>query len=516
MNDDQILSQVLMLGYRGMKPSPDILTWIEQRGIGGIKIFGWNTGNLPELAAGIKTMQKGAVESKSGIPLFVATDQEGGWVRHVKDTTSRTPGNMALGASGLPYDAYMTGYYIGQELRILGINMNFAPTVDVYSNPEAHVIGPRAFSSDPVATGTLGMAYMHGMEKAGVISTAKHFPGHGGAEVDSHGALPKINVDMETLWERDLVPYRMTVKEGLSAIMAGHLAFPNITGNDMPATLIPYFAKNVLRERLGFDGILITDDLLMQGALQTGLPIEEICVQALKSGNDMILLSSTPDPNGSLWRRLREEYRRNSDFREQILESVRRILRVKLENLRNDNAVPIFPDPGRVYERIPDSEGTNFFFQQAHRSVSLIRNDRVPYQPAKNERVLLAGPFTAFLRTGSRVYPSADTYYFPYTPFYSASTEEKNRIAEAAGSYDTVIFCLANPSSLELLETIAKKNRNVIVISALTPVYLREISWVGTAIAAYGYDTPSFEAAFSVLEGEIEAYGSTPIPMQTP
>ena len=230
MSDPEVLGQVLMLGYEGTGVSPELLDFITDYHIGNIKIFGWNVESLGKLAESIGTMQKTAMGIGQGIPLIIATDQEGGWVRHIKAGTSITAGNLAIGATGLPYDAYYSGYYIGQELKSLGVNMNFAPTVDVYTNPEAHVIGPRAFSDDPVKTAALAVAYFHGLENAGIIATAKHFPGHGNASEDSHGAMPVIDTDLTTLWDVDLLPYRHLVREGIPAIMSGHLCYPRIGG----------------------------------------------------------------------------------------------------------------------------------------------------------------------------------------------------------------------------------------------------------------------------------------------
>ena len=144
MTEEELLGQVFMLGYVGKRPSGEILNWIRSRNLGGVKIFTRNVDTLAGLAASIDEMQEAAATGRFQIPLFMSTDQEGGWVRHIKLETSQTPGNIALGASRLPQDALLTGYYIGQELKSLGINMNFAPTTDVYSNPSATVIGPRA------------------------------------------------------------------------------------------------------------------------------------------------------------------------------------------------------------------------------------------------------------------------------------------------------------------------------------------------------------------------------------
>jgi beta-N-acetylhexosaminidase len=172
MSDEQALAQTFMLGWVGAEPSPLILDWIRSRNIGGVKIFGWNTEDTKKLAETVGVLQRNSLDTPFGIPLLVATDQEGGWVRHVKGATSETPGNMAIGASGRPIDAYWSGYYIGRELSLLGINMNFAPTVDLYTNTDSTLIGPRSFGADPVQAGILGAAFVKGHKDMGEIGRA--------------------------------------------------------------------------------------------------------------------------------------------------------------------------------------------------------------------------------------------------------------------------------------------------------------------------------------------------------
>jgi len=511
MSEEELLGQVLFLGYWGSSPSEEILEWIRTRNLGGVKIFGWNAGDLRLLTESIRSMQSAAASTRHEIPLLVATDQEGGWVRHVKDSASITPGNMAIGASGLAYDSMQSGYFIGLELRDLGINMNFAPTVDVYSNAEAHVIGPRAFSDDPVQTGFLAAAYARGLSRAGVICTAKHFPGHGDADKDSHGALPIIPADLAQLWDRDLFPYRILIKEGLPAIMSGHLGFPEITGDQTPASLHPYFQKTLLRDKMGFDGIIVTDDLFMTGVRENGEDTATVCVQALKAGNDMIMLSRTPEVAGSTWTRLYELFTTDEAFRTQVLSSVRRVLRTKATYLKGENAVPLMPDVERVERSIPNSDGKSFFFEQACRSVTVIGDTRVPFDAQNGERVLLAGQFQDFLDEGVRRYPQADTHLFPYTPFYYSSSAGRADLRRKAAGYDTIVFCLANPHSLEMLQELEHMAERVIVYSVLTPVYLRETPWVQSAVAVYGLGVDSFRAGFSVLAGDYVPEGTLPI-----
>jgi beta-N-acetylhexosaminidase len=514
MSGEEILGQVFLAGYQSERPTPQLMAWLRGRNIGGVKIFGWNAENLYTLADSVALMQKTACGTKHGIPLFVATDQEGGWVRHIRGGTSVTPGNLAIGASGRPYDAYMSGFYIGREIRALGVNMNFAPTVDVYTNPLAHVIGPRSFSSDPQLTGILSVAFYKGLARAGIISTAKHYPGHGGADGDSHGRMPEISASLDTLWNRDLLPYRLLIAEGLPAILSGHLSFPVVTGDNRPASLSPFFAKELLRGRLGFQGILITDDLYMSGAHWGGLSFAEICVEALAAGNDMIMLSKTPGVNDAIWQAAFRRYQNDEAFRAHIREAAGRILRIKLKYLKKPGG--IFTPNSSEISGIPSAESREFFLDQAARSITLIKDENsiLPFVPAKDEKVLLAGQHRAFLSYGRQRYPQAGEFFFPYEPFYSSSAEDRAAFRRKAQGYDTIIFCLSNPNSLEVLKAIQDFKGRVIVFSILTPVYLAELSWVQAAIAAYSWSAESFKAGFAVLRGDYAAEGVLPIKLQ--
>jgi beta-N-acetylhexosaminidase len=508
MTDDELLGQVFFLGWQGVGPSADILRWIGTRQIGGVKIFPRNVSDLPSLARDVAGMQALALRGRFGIPLFVATDQEGGWVRQIKDETSVSPGNLALGASGVPGDAYRTGYYLGRELSALGINMDFAPTADVYSNPEASVIGPRSFGSDPATTGLLSAAYARGMEDAGVVPTAKHFPGHGSADQDSHGHLPKIDVSLDQLLDRDLIPYRILVREGIPAIMTGHLAFPRIIGNLTPASLSPYFLKGVLREKLGFTGIVITDDMEMEGVLADGTDTAGACRRALEAGNDMVLISHTPATQEHTWKALRAAVRTQAAFRSTLRDSVKRILVAKLRAFR----AAAGPDgPVDVRLAVPAPGAKDFFSQVSARAVTLIGGARIPFRPSPREKILLCGQFPEFLAEGLKRYPGAQTFLFPFSPFYKARPEDRAVVQARAPAFDTVIFCLANYNSLDVLEDLKRLGRRVIVMSTLSPVYLSEVPWVPTSIAVYGDGKDSFRAGYAVLAGDIPATGVLPV-----
>ncbi|MDR2257832.1 MAG: glycoside hydrolase family 3 protein [Treponema sp.] len=507
MSDEQALAQTFMLGWVGAEPSPLIMDWIRDRNIGGVKIFGWNTGDTRRLAETIGALQEASLGGAFQIPLFVATDQEGGWIRHVKGSTSETPGNMAIGASGYPRDAYLAGYYIGRELAILGINMNFAPAVDLFTNRDSVLIGPRAFGGDPVKTGVLGIAFMKGQQAAGIVPTAKHYPGHGDTDLDSHGVLPRIATPFEVLWDRELVPYRMLAGEGLPAVMSGHLAFPNTPAAAVPASLSPWFLKDVLRDKIGYRGIIITDDLMMNGAAAWAGSLSAAAKQALLAGNDIIMLSKTPNLSDPVWGSLLRAMKNEPEFRNRVRDAARRVLAVKLTCLRGEAKVPYIPDLARVDSELPDAEGARFFLSLAARSVTVVKGETPPAVfPLTREnagRVLLAGQYTDFFRAGKAAYPDAVSYWY-------SEVRGAAELAAYAREADTVIFCLSGPEGLPFLRRLEPLKKRVVVLSVLSPVYLEGVSWADGAVAVYSYAPESFIAGFSAMLGRIPAEGKLP------
>ena len=507
MTDEQALAQLIMLGWVGEDPSPLIMEWIRLRNIGGVKIFGWNTADTQRLARAVGTLQSASLRGQFRIPLLVATDQEGGWIRHIKGDTSETPGNMAIGASGYPRDAYLSGYYIGKELALLGVNMNFAPTVDLFTNRSSVLIGPRAFGSDPVTTGILGAAFVRGQMAAGVIPTAKHFPGHGDTALDSHGILPRIEIPYETVWNRELVPYRMLVSEGLPAVMSGHLAFPLLESGLTPASLSSCFLRDVLRGRIGFNGVIVTDDLMMIGATSYMGTLARTAKQAIVAGNDIIMFSSTPFLNDAIWTFLVSSMRDEEDFRRSVRESARRILELKLTYLRGPQSVPYIPDHVKVLAELPDPEGSAFFLDLASRSVTFVKPAPpeliFPLTSENAGRVLLAGRFRDFFTYGRAAFPNAVSFS------YSTATNPLS-IVSAARSVDTVILCLSDNSDLQVLQNLQQLNKRVIVFSVLSPVHIESVPWVSGAVAVYSYAPESFAAGFSAIIGRIPAQGVLP------
>ena len=504
LSDAAALGQLFMVGYQGTAPPEYLLDWVADGRVGGIKIFTRNVTDLEQLRTTIQQLQLLAAPHEQAPPLLVATDQEGGWVRHIKHETSTSAGNLSLGAAALPHDAYYTGLYLGTELAALGINMNFAPTIDLYTDPDATVIGPRAFSSDPTLTGLLAVAYYQGLQSAGVIATAKHFPGHGATSRDSHGALPVVEVTEEQLLTRELVPYRMLIREGIPAIMSGHLAFPLITDGQLtPASLSPHFQRTLLRTRLGFEGVIITDDMEMGGALASTPDPATAVVAAIEAGNDIVLIAHSAYWQEQAWQAARRRMEDDPAFRDTVRASALRVLRMKAQQRewRSVGIAATVPAPGAA----------EFFFESAARGVTVLADGDIPLPALAGMRVLLMGQLPAFFAVGSERLPGAAELRFPYSPFFRAREPYLSHLPRAAADYDLVVFGLSNYNSLQILERMEALAEKLVVVSALTPVYLRSVPWVETAIAVYGTDEASFRAGFGALLGDFEPTGRLPI-----
>ncbi|MCR5294338.1 MAG: glycoside hydrolase family 3 protein [Lachnospiraceae bacterium] len=263
-----------------------------------------------------------------GITPFIAADEEGGRVERLAGRIGAEPvGSMAdLGSDGEAEKAYSAGAYIGSYLKECGFNVDFAPVADVLTNPDNAVIGDRSFGSDPLLVGKMAAEEVRGLSEAGISAALKHFPGHGSTSEDSHKGAAVSYRTIEELRECDLLPFQEGIAAGADFVMAGHISFPNILEDYSPATLSSYFLKDLLRRKLGFEGIVITDALNM-GAVTQLYDSDEAAVRALLAGADMILM---PADFQSAYAGVLRAVSSGQLTEERIDESLERILKVKL------------------------------------------------------------------------------------------------------------------------------------------------------------------------------------------
>ncbi|MBN2655698.1 MAG: hypothetical protein JXR86_01455 [Spirochaetales bacterium] len=293
---------------------------------GGIILFTINFDNPVQTRDLIRGTQ-----SLSSIPLFIAVDEEGGKVARLGNTdrmsVTKLPPAAVIGRTGNREYARMASRVISRELKAFGFNMNMAPVADVNTNSLNPVIGDRTYSSDPEKAGIFVAEVVRTMSDENMISVLKHFPGHGDTSSDSHMGDVVLHHQIDRLESVEFVPFRMGIEAGADAVMTAHIKIPDVTGNDLPATMSPMVLQGILREEMGFKGIIITDAMDM-GAVKNYWSADEAAVNAIKAGADIILMPASLE---EAVKGIKDALVSGTLTEERINESLRRILRVKLK-----------------------------------------------------------------------------------------------------------------------------------------------------------------------------------------
>jgi len=277
---------MIISGFKGTTLNSRTEELIVQQGIGGLILFEHNYKNPEQLLQLIKDLQSFNADNPEIPPLFISVDQEGGRVARLGKPFTKFPPMSCLGKAGSDELAYRFGLGMGKELRAMGINMDYAPVLDVHSNPTNPIIGQRALDSNPKKVARLGAGLIRGFYDAGVIPVGKHFPGHGDTSQDSHLTLPRVERNRESLEKIELVPFRQAIKQGLEVIMTAHVVFPSWDAQQ-PATFSRLILNDMLRNRLQFEGLIISDDLEMQAVKEKLDSIPELGTRA---GIDLFLI----------------------------------------------------------------------------------------------------------------------------------------------------------------------------------------------------------------------------------
>lgn len=344
MTLDEKIGQMLMLSIRSWEKSPVTTTIpaslenvINKYSVGNIILFAENFSSVEDTVKLTHSLQEAL---DSDIPMFISADQEGGYIVRLSTGCSLT-GNMALGATGEESDSFLSGQINGSQLSALGVNVALAPALDINNNPENPVINVRSFSENASLVGKLGAAMIRGMQTQNISACAKHFPGHGDTVVDSHFGLPSIDKTYEEIKNRELIPFKSAIESGVDMIMTAHIQFPKIetekkNGLILPATLSKTFLTDILKGDMGFEGIIMTDSMLMD-AIDSYFTMEEACITAINAGIDIILMpinfSKEKDAKSleNLINAIKNAVSSGEISEERINDAVKRILKVKRE-----------------------------------------------------------------------------------------------------------------------------------------------------------------------------------------
>jgi len=323
----------MMVGFSGLSLSHETRKLINEISVGGVILFARNSDTpqqIERLCADLQSICEGA----GAPPMFIAIDQEGGRVTRLHEPFTHFPPMRKLGEKGSTELALRFARAAARELRAVGINVNFAPVLDVDSNPKNPIIGDRALGDTPGVVSRMSVPIVEGFHLEGVLAVGKHFPGHGDTQEDSHLTLPVVNKTMEELEKCELPPFRHAIQNGLQAMMTAHVLYPELDANN-PATLSTCVITDILRNDMGFDGIIFSDDFEMKALDQATLG--EAAVNAVKAGVDILITCHSPEKQQTIYDALLAAVSSGEIMPERIEESYKRIMRVKKDILSGDN-----------------------------------------------------------------------------------------------------------------------------------------------------------------------------------
>ena len=486
MSLDEKIGQLLVLTAQGAS-AEDNAQMIETYSPGGIIYFDDNlqdTEQIAQLSAGAQEL---AAETGQGVPLFIGIDQEQGRVVRLPVGTL-FPDAMAVGATGDTELAALRASTTADELRALGVNLNYAPVADVNTDPDNPVIGIRSFGSASDLVSDMVLAEADAYADHGVVPVVKHFPGHGDTDVDSHTGLPVIDLPRDR-WEAEhLPPFREAVEAGVDAIMTAHVLMPQLDDNEDsdPATLSPTLIDEILREELGYDGVVTTDALNMEGVRQTHSD-GEIAVRALEAGVDQLLMPADPDEAVSAIRTAVDEGRLTE---ERIDESVLRVLTLKEKRGVLDTE-PVDPDAAGA--TVGATEHQEAAQRVADASATLVRNEGDLLPLAEGTNVSVRGEGRSMIEDGLN-----DT-----------------GVNLVDGSADVVVIgtngARGSQEQRALVDSIREQGTPVIVVAQGGPYDLEAFPDVDAFIAVYSDVAVSLAAAARVISGQVDPGGTLPV-----
>jgi beta-N-acetylhexosaminidase len=521
---------VAVYSYEGSENFTRIKQQIEKYHVGGIILAG---GSVYDIAIMMNDLQR-----LSKYPLIVAADLEAGlgfwhpWhfakgrspdlPKFVSGGGTIFPGNMALGATQSEEYAYEVGRITAEEARAVGIHWVLAPVVDVNNNPKNPIINTRSFGEDPESVAKLSTAFIRGCQGAGAIATGKHFPGHGDTEEDSHMKLPTLAFDLDHLDSVELVPYQQGIRAGLKSVMSGHIALPKLDPSRRPATLSKPILTDLLRRRLKFDGIIVTDGLTMQGVTDH-YGAGEAAILAIQAGADCLLICPDIDAGYSS---VLEAVKKRDLSEARIDSSVRRILSAKAWLGLDKNR---FVDVDRVKNVVGSSASEAIAKQISRDAITLLENKKraIPISRSKDLKITVAVLSDVTDRELGRDFGAKLREQYKRVRVFrlngSTGIEVTKEALKNARNSDVTLLPifvtvgswkgpLGLPKSVKgFLQQVASVRKPVIAVSFGDPYVLSEMPRLSGTLCAYSGVRPMQLAVIEALRGEIAIKGKLPV-----
>lgn len=522
MTLEEQIGQLISVGFDGKTPTPEIIDLIQNHHVGNIIFFARNIESAEQVRQLTNGLQRIAKEAGHHYPLLISIDQENGMVRRFGRRSTTFPGNMPMGAVDSEQDTYEVTLATGKELKALGINMNLAPVADVNNNPANPVIGVRSFGEDPQRVAQHLTAAVKGYQEAGIITNLKHFPGHGDTAVDSHQALATIPHSLQRLDEVELVPFRAGIAAGADSIMIAHIYLPELMKQGvLPATVSREIITDLLRERLGFGGVITTDCMEMK-ALADTIGIEHGAVMALQAGVDIVLVSHTYSRQKGALEAIHTALQAGELTPEQIQTAAERVLQLKSSYLS--------------WEDLADEKGLKEIATPEHlalsqrvyaRSTTLVRNNRqlVPLSPENARKPLFLFPETENATFAADRYPALEELQAAIQQHYPSAQvlavpsvlgeEGKAQLTQAIQGSTVLVVVTVNANryqpQADFVNSLLQQEKPVVGLAVYNPYDLLAFPGLDTYLVTYEYTLPAFEAALNVLNGTQKAQGKLPV-----
>lgn len=498
MSVEQKVGELFLFGFDGIRYNREIQTLLDHN-IRGFIIYGRNVENKDQVKELISSIKSNAKD----IPPIIAVDQEGGSVARIRDVFV-APNAMALGSVNDESLTYKSAFLMGKDLKELGIDMDFAPVLDVNTDPLNPVIGVRSFWDSPDRVASNGIAFFKGLEDAGVIAVGKHFPGHGDTDADSHAELPVVKESEEDFFKVHVYPFKVAIDEGIPAIMTAHILVPFM--DEVPATMSKKM-MNYLRNTLKFKGVIISDDMLMK-AISSNMDVREAVKRSLLAGVDMFIIWKGLKTQLDVYNYIVSEVKSGSIPMKVIDKAVEKVLRLKLK-IYKMHIKNLDVDPDEVLKEISNKaislcKGEFHLYKGKRYLVFFPRN---PTASAVQERLYVASNLKEFLN-GRGVEYKIVRYNVRSSPYRYI------RYIDSASRYDGVIVFtidgLRNINSVRLADLVVLKNPNNLVVAIQSPydyLFMKKKSSVNAYVVTYDWNRLFAKSLIDKLSGESRFYG---------
>lgn len=518
MNLKEKIGQMLHVGFNGLTAPDHILDWLARGQIGGVMLFARNV-DTPEQVAGLVRQCREAAPR----PILISIDQEGGRIARLRAGFSESPGAMALGAADSEALAEEVAEVMARELRALGINWVIAPVVDIAHNAENPAIGTRSLGTNPQRVSALALAQIRGFNRGGVAATAKHFPGHGNTPIDTHIALATIGGSMDDLWAHDLMPFRAAVEAGIDAVMVTHVML-NALDSQYPATISPPIIQNLLREKIGFRGLVCADGMEMK-AISDHFGVGESAVLAALAGEDVIFFLHSRAFQEEAYAALLAAAHDGRLSEARIDESVSRIQSLAekyritdaphLDVIRQPEHLAVMEKAARAGTVLLRADSDVFPIQahdRAHGGAPLQKTALIEFASYLDTGAMERGDSTALATILHQRAPEIESIGLPSSGIAPETLERAKRLAIES---DVIILATRNThlwaEETQIARELMSLAKNVILVCLANPYDADALPGAGTILCTCGDSTPSLYAAVDALMGDFIPEGKLPV-----